>query len=111
MALSDMQIKGHSQSVYRGRSARLRGVEHLKEREKSVLYKHNVSDHPNEDLKFKMEMTQKLPRWCWRKRKGVAKNSQTTVIKIIGVQVQNRNFDTAQMANIQITAVNRRFSL
>ena len=47
-----------------GRSARLRGAEHLKDfekkREKSVLYKHKVSDHPNEEVKFKMEITQKF---------------------------------------------------
>ena len=47
-----------------GRSARLRGAEHLKDfekkREKSVLYKHKVSDHPHEEVKFKMEITQKF---------------------------------------------------
>jgi hypothetical protein len=46
-----------------GRSARLRGGEHLKDlekkREKSVLYKHKMSDHPNENVKFKMEITKK----------------------------------------------------
>ena len=110
-----------------GRSARLRGAEHLKDfekkREKSVLYKHKVSDHPNEDVKFKMEITQKfkdaltrqaneavriysrpshetlnskaefnhppLARVVVEKNKNsflrCGKNSQTTVIKIIGV--------------------------
>jgi hypothetical protein len=46
-----------------GRSARLRGAEHLKDfekKEKSVLYKHKMSDHPNEEVKFKMETTQKF---------------------------------------------------
>ena len=47
-----------------GRSARTRGSEHLKElekkKEKSVLYKHQMSDHKNENVKFKMEITQKF---------------------------------------------------
>ena len=47
-----------------GRSARLRGGEHLKDlekkREKSVLYKHKMSDHPHENVKFKMEITKKF---------------------------------------------------
>jgi hypothetical protein len=47
-----------------GRSARLRGGEHLrdleKKREKSVLYKHKMSDHPHENVKFKMEITKKF---------------------------------------------------
>ena len=47
-----------------GRSARLRGGEHLKDlekrREKSVLYKHKMSDHPAENVKFKMEITKKF---------------------------------------------------
>ena len=47
-----------------GRSARLRGGEHLKDlekkREKSVLYKHKISDHPTENVKFKMEITKKF---------------------------------------------------
>jgi hypothetical protein len=53
--------------VYEGetaRSARLRGLEHLKDlekkRDKSVLYKHKISDHPHEDVKFKMEITKKF---------------------------------------------------
>ena len=37
-----------------GRSARIRGAEHLrdleKQREKSVLYKHKLTDHGNEDV-------------------------------------------------------------
>ena len=44
-----------------GRSARTRGSEHLKglekQRPKSVLYKHKISDHPHEVPKFKMEIT------------------------------------------------------
>ena len=47
-----------------GRSARLRGSEHLKDlekkREKSVLLKHKISDHPTEKVKFKMEITKKF---------------------------------------------------
>ena len=47
-----------------GRSARLRGAEHLKDlekkREKGVLYKHKISDHPHENVKFKMEITSKF---------------------------------------------------
>ena len=53
--------------VYEGetaRSARLRGGEHLKDfekkRDKSVLYKHKMSDHPHENVKFKMEITKKF---------------------------------------------------
>ena len=47
-----------------GRSARVRGAEHLKEFEKekasSVLFKHKLSDHKHEKVKFKMEITQKF---------------------------------------------------
>ena len=47
-----------------GRSSRLRGSEHLKDlekkRDKSVLYKHKMSDHPHEYVKFKMEITNKF---------------------------------------------------
>ena len=47
-----------------GRSARTRGAEHLKEfekkKEKSVLFKHKLTDHKNETVKFKMEITQKF---------------------------------------------------
>ena len=44
-----------------GRSARVRGAEHLKqlqnESERSALYKHKTTDHPKEEVKFKMEIT------------------------------------------------------
>ena len=44
-----------------GRSVRFRGAEHLKDlekkREKSLLLKHKISDHPAENDKFKMEIT------------------------------------------------------
>ena len=47
-----------------GRSARTRGAEHLKEfekkKEKRVLFKHKMTDHKNEDVRFKMEITQKF---------------------------------------------------
>ena len=47
-----------------GRSARTRGAEHLKEyekkKEKSVLFKHKMTDHKNEDVRFKKEITQKF---------------------------------------------------
>ena len=47
-----------------GRSARTRGSEHLKElekkKEKSVLYRHQISDHKNETEKFEMEITQEF---------------------------------------------------
>ena len=50
--------------VYEGessRSARLRGIEHLKQyvgkKEDSVLYKHKILEHNNEDVEFKMEIT------------------------------------------------------
>jgi hypothetical protein len=47
-----------------GRSARIRGAEHLKDlekmREKSVLFKHKMSDHQDENVKFQMEITQKF---------------------------------------------------
>ena len=47
-----------------GRSARLRGAEHVKDieknREKGVLYKHKMSDHLNENVKFQMEITSKF---------------------------------------------------
>ena len=50
--------------VYEGetsRSARLRGKEHLNqykgEKEDSVLYKHKVLEHSNEEVEFKMEIT------------------------------------------------------
>ena len=44
-----------------GRSARLRGAEHLRQlenkSEKSVLFKHKMTAHKNENVKFKMEIT------------------------------------------------------
>ena len=47
-----------------GRSARIRGMEHVKDLEKrrknSPLYKHIESDHKHEHVKFKMEITQKF---------------------------------------------------
>ena len=47
-----------------GRSARIRGAEHLKDlekkRQKSVLYKHLQNAHNGEEAKFKMEITQKF---------------------------------------------------
>ena len=47
-----------------GRSARTRGLEHLddfeKKKPKSVLYKHQVTDHKNEPVKFRMEITNKF---------------------------------------------------
>ena len=47
-----------------GRSARLRGAEHVKDlekkREKSALYKHIKNAHNGEEVKFKMEITQKF---------------------------------------------------
>ena len=47
-----------------GRSARVRGQEHLrdleKERPKSVLFKHVKNAHQNEEVKFQMEITQKF---------------------------------------------------
>ena len=47
-----------------GRSARIRGGEHLRDLEKkklnSVLYKHVKNDHDNQEVKFEMEITQKF---------------------------------------------------
>jgi DNA-binding sugar fermentation-stimulating protein len=47
-----------------GRSARTRGAEHLKElekkKEKSVLFKHKMSDHKHETVKFQMQITKKF---------------------------------------------------
>ena len=47
-----------------GRSARIRGAEHLrdleKKKEKGVLYKHKLTDHAHENVKFRMKIMQKL---------------------------------------------------
>ena len=47
-----------------GRSARIRGLEHLKDFEKkkktSALVKHADSEHRNEEIKFKMEITKRF---------------------------------------------------
>ena len=47
-----------------GRSARIRGAEHLRElemnKENSVLLKHKTSEHNSENVKFQMEITQKF---------------------------------------------------
>ena len=44
-----------------GRSARVRGAEHVKDLEKkrlkSVLYKHKINEHKNETVKFQMQIT------------------------------------------------------
>ena len=54
-------------TVYEGetsRSARVRGAEHLKGLEgkniENVLYKHKVSEHKNEEVKFQMTITKKF---------------------------------------------------
>ena len=53
--------------VYEGetaRSARIRSREHLtaleKKKSDSVLYKHKVTEHPNEEVKFKFEVTNRF---------------------------------------------------
>ena len=53
--------------VYEGESGRfdrIRGVEHLKDlekkREKCVLFKHKMTDHEDENVKFSMEITNKF---------------------------------------------------
>ena len=63
MALHNLSRK----KVYEGetgRSAWTRGAEHLnefeKKKEKSVLFKHKLTDHKNETVKFKIEITQKF---------------------------------------------------
>ena len=47
-----------------GRSARIRGAEHVKDlegkKQKSVLFKHKMTDHKNENFKFQMEITNKF---------------------------------------------------
>lgn len=47
-----------------GRSARIRGAEHISDfenkREKSVLLKHKMTDHPNENVKFEMQITKRF---------------------------------------------------
>ena len=47
-----------------GRSARLRGAEHVADlknkRKNSVLYKHKMCEHKNEEVKFTMEITGKF---------------------------------------------------
>ena len=59
--------ENNSVKVYEGetgRSARLRGAEHLKQlenkSENSVLFKHKMAAHKNDDVKFKMEITCKF---------------------------------------------------
>ena len=48
----------------KGRSARVRGLEHVKDFEKkkknSALYKHAKCEHKNENVQFKMEITKKF---------------------------------------------------
>jgi hypothetical protein len=55
---------GDKTKVYEGetaRSARLRGIEHIRALNKkhfdSVLYKHQIIEHENEDADFQMEIT------------------------------------------------------
>ena len=47
-----------------GRSARIRGAEHVRDleggKEKSALFKHKMNDHQNEDVKFQMKITNKF---------------------------------------------------
>ena len=47
-----------------GRSAIVRGAEHLKDlekkKQKSVLFKHQMTDHKNEEVKFQMKITNKF---------------------------------------------------
>ena len=47
-----------------GRSARIRGAEHVRDlegkKEKSALFKHKMNDHQNENVKFQMKITNKF---------------------------------------------------
>ena len=47
-----------------GRSARIRGAEHVRDlegkKEKSVLFKHKMNDHQNEEVKFQMIIADKF---------------------------------------------------
>ena len=63
MTCNDRQIV----KVYEGetgRSARIRGAEHLRElekqKQKSVLFKHKLAENENEDVKFRMEITSRF---------------------------------------------------
>ena len=60
-------LKNDSIKVYEGesgRSARVRGNEHVRDlenkKEKSALYKHMKNVHQNEKVKFRMEITSKF---------------------------------------------------
>ena len=63
-----------------GRSARIRGAEHLREfeqkMEKSVLYKHKMQDHKHENVKFKMEITNKFQDALTRQANEAVRISQ-----------------------------------
>ena len=66
--LQCLKCKEHNKiKVYEGetgRSARIRGLEHVKElenkRKNNVLFKHVETEHGNEEVKFKMEITSKF---------------------------------------------------
>ena len=66
MALCDMPRKKCYQNLrgQTGRSARVRGAEHVSELrrkvDKSVLYKHQMTEHSHEKVKYKMEITGKF---------------------------------------------------
>jgi hypothetical protein len=60
-------LENNSVKVYEGesgRSARIRGNEHVRDlenrKEKSALYKHVKNVHPNENVKFRMDITSKF---------------------------------------------------
>ena len=63
MAMYDMQGEGHCQGIQRGNwsVSQVAGADYLSQLErksdKSVLFKHKMAAHQNEDVKFKMEIT------------------------------------------------------
>ena len=90
--------------VYEGetsRSARLRGAEHVaqleRRSEKSVLFKHKMSAHQNEHVKFKMEITGQFKDALTRQANEAVRISNTANHQLLNSKSEFNHPPTARI--------------
>ena len=90
--------------VYEGetsRSARLRGAEHVaqleRRSEKSVLFKHKMSAHQNENVKFKMEITGQFKDALTRQANEAVRISHTANHELLNSKSEFNHPPTARI--------------
>ena len=100
--------------VYEGetaRSARIRGVEHLnsykKGRNDSALYKHKVNDHKDEEMAFRMEITQKFRDPLSRQANEAVRISQRKKNELLN---SKNEFNHPPIARISVERNKRKFT-